>query len=162
MPESESKPLTSDIPAFRGKYGFLSNMHMVTVALDGILYPSAEHAFQAAKTLDPRERERICAMSLSDVKRVGHAVTIRPDWKDFRLEAMHAVLSDKFTRHSDLTTKLLATGDAIIQELNTWGDTFWGISAGRGHNHLGLILMDIRHQLGGSPPPAAPQTSFDF
>ena len=49
-------PLTTDVPAFRGPWGFLSNMYPSVVGFEGALYPSAEHAFQAAKTLDEEER----------------------------------------------------------------------------------------------------------
>ncbi len=31
-----------------------------------------------------------------------------------------------------------------IVERNTWNDTFWGVCKGKGENHLGILLMEIR------------------
>lgn len=42
------------IAEFHGPYLFLSNFFPATVQLDGIPYPSVEHAYQTAKTLDPQ------------------------------------------------------------------------------------------------------------
>ena len=38
-----------EINFFRGPYGFLSNMHHCLVYRNGVAFPSAEHAFVAAK-----------------------------------------------------------------------------------------------------------------
>lgn len=44
---------------------------------------------------------------------------------------------------------LLATGDAVLKEGNTWNDVFWGVSlkTGQGENNLGKILMRVREKL---------------
>ena len=44
---------------------------------------------------------------------------------------------------------LVATGDAIVIEGNTWRDTYWGVDlkTGEGENHLGKILMRVRSEL---------------
>ncbi len=44
------------ITSFSGKYRWLSNFFPVSICYDGITYPSVEHAFQAAKSLDPQSR----------------------------------------------------------------------------------------------------------
>lgn len=41
------------ISEFQGQYRFLSNFWPAVVQLDGIYYPTVEHAYQAAKTLQP-------------------------------------------------------------------------------------------------------------
>ena len=77
-----------------GTYGFLSNFWPVQVDLDGILYKSVEHAFQASKTIDPVERERIRdTFYPSEAKRLGKQVTLRPHWDDFRLVSMRLLLA---------------------------------------------------------------------
>jgi predicted NAD-dependent protein-ADP-ribosyltransferase YbiA (DUF1768 family) len=53
----------------------------------------------------------------------------------------------KFTHHDDLRAKLLATGDSVLEEGNTWGDRIWGVYQGQGDNRLGKILMKIRAEL---------------
>ena len=50
-------------------------------------------------------------------------------------------------QHPKLRLALIATGDSILIEGNTWGDQFWGQVSGNGKNQLGLILMDIRKKL---------------
>jgi predicted NAD-dependent protein-ADP-ribosyltransferase YbiA (DUF1768 family) len=55
------------------------------------------------------------------------------------------VIAAKFQNDgSQITQKLLATGNAILIEGNTWGDTFWGQCKGEGTNVLGNILMRRR------------------
>ena len=53
------------------------------------------------------------------------------------------------TENEVLKALLLATGDAELQEGNTWNDTFWGVSSktGKGKNTLGKILMKVRGEL---------------
>ena len=50
-------------------------------------------------------------------------------------------------RSEELAGLLLSTGNAELIEGNWWNDTFWGICRGKGENHLGKILMNIRNQL---------------
>lgn len=44
------------ISEFKGESRFLSNFFAVPIMYEGVEYPSVEHAFQAAKSLDPEER----------------------------------------------------------------------------------------------------------
>ena len=48
-----------------------------------------------------------------------------------------------------LAAALLATGDAVLQQGNTWGDRYWGkdLRTGEGENHLGRLLMERRDLL---------------
>ena len=50
-------------------------------------------------------------------------------------------------RATDRYAKLLATGDAQLEEGNTWGDRIWGVYQGQGDNRLGKILMKVREEL---------------
>ena len=56
---------------------------------------------------------------------------------------------DQLTQNEDLKQLLLATGDLVLEEGNTWHDTFWGVDARtrEGENHLGRILMRVRGEL---------------
>jgi predicted NAD-dependent protein-ADP-ribosyltransferase YbiA (DUF1768 family) len=63
---------------------------------------------------------------------------------------MGAVLLAKFTQNPELGKALVATGDSLLEEGNTWGDTFWGVcppGSGTGHNWLGCLLMHTRSQI---------------
>lgn len=137
------------ISSFRGKHAFLSNFSNYPARFEGADYPTAENAFQAAKTLNPVVRERFTEITPSEAKRLGRSVPLRQDWNRIRISVMTGIVRDKFTRNPELKRLLLATGDAVLIEGNTWGDRFWGVDerTGKGENHLGLILMDIRDEL---------------
>jgi len=138
------------VVSFAGEHAFLSNFHPSIVHLDGVAYPTVEHAFQAAKCLDPRERGRIrdCS-SPARAKSLGRRVSLRRDWEPMKLVVMESLVREKFSAHPDLKRALLATGARHLVEGNTWGDTFWGVvfSRRRGRNHLGRILMRVRRKL---------------
>src|SRR5919199_3797753 len=129
-------------------YFFLSNFAESPVDFEGAVYPTVEHAFAAAKTLDPAERELIrLAPRPGDAKRLGRQVVLRPGWDDLRVEVMRRLLARKFAPGTELAARLLATGDARLVEGNTWGDRFWGVCRGQGWNQLGQLLMERREQL---------------
>ncbi len=136
------------IGEFQGEYRFLSNFWPAPCIFEGRRYPSSEHAYQAAKSLDPAERARIAAMATpSEAKRAGRAMALRPDWESVKFDVMRACVRSKFAINSDLAEMLLATGDAVLEEGNTWGDRVWGVVDGIGENRLGKILMDVRADL---------------
>lgn len=140
------------ITAFRDEYRWLSNFWPAQVKLDGIEYPTVEHAYQAAKTLVPEERAQFSEnIHAATAKLLGKRVTLRPDWEQVKLLVMYQLIQQKF-EHPDLRTKLIATGNQELIEGNTWHDTFWGICACakhrlQGENALGQILMEVRREL---------------
>jgi N-glycosidase YbiA len=136
------------IKQFQGKYRFLSNFYPSTVHLEGYTYPTVEHAYQAAKTLNPDHREAIrLAPTPSKAKYLGRSVTLRGDWDLLRIIYMQTLLEQKFALGTELAGMLLATEDDELVEGNTWGDTFWGVCRGIGENNLGKLLMVIRSDL---------------
>jgi len=141
------------IDQFRGEYRWLSNFWLVDVVLDGRLYPSVEHAYQASKTLIPEERSQAAFTALSApgmAKRAGHKVTMRPDWDQVKDSIMLDLVRQKFQK-PELRAKLVATGHEAIVEGNTWHDNYWGICYCRrcgsvGSNRMGQILMKVREE----------------
>jgi ribA/ribD-fused uncharacterized protein len=138
---------------FKGGYRFLSNFWPVEVGLGLITYPSVEHAYQAAKTLNTSMRERIrSATSPGKAKRLGREAVLRSDWEDVKLAVMRSLLVQKFhpERNPGLHRDLMDTGDTVLIEGNRWHDNYWGdcqcISCERkpGSNRLGKLLMEIR------------------
>lgn len=136
------------IDRFTGEFGFLSNFSPHSVELDGMLFPTAEHAFQAMKTVDPLERLGVQAtMTPGQAKRAGRRVTLREDWEEIKVEVMHRVVAAKFMQHPELADRLVDTQGRELVEGNTWGDRTWGVCDGVGENLLGRILMDVRDEL---------------
>lgn len=137
------------IDKFRGENFFLSNFYGIEVkGIDGRIYPSAEHAFQAAKTLDDDERRilQVCP-TCAEVKQRGKKVKLRSDWETVKDDVMTQIVRDKFTRNEYLRARLVATGDNYLEEGNNHGDRYWGTVKGEGENHLGKILMKVRGEL---------------
>ena len=133
------------IDSFRGKYAFLSNFYSSPITIHAIVYPTVEHAFHAMKSLDQQTREIISkAPTATTAKHMGNEIKLRSDWEDIKLSIMKALVFFKFSAHIDLQARLLETGDEKLVEGNWWRDTFWGVCNGKGENHLGKILMEVR------------------
>jgi ribA/ribD-fused uncharacterized protein len=147
------------VAALSGRWAALSNFATIPVTLDAVTYPTAEHAFNAAKTCDPVERARVAAAPTpAAANRAGRAVTLRPGWDDtVRYAVMDAVLEAKFTDPAAADV-LAATGDALLVEGNTWHDQHWGQCTCPRHrpwpgaNHLGRALMRVRARMRGDRP----------
>ena len=138
---------TTHILGFFGPYRFLSNFEMAPVDYNGLVYPSNENAYQAAKVLDRKEQLAFLSLTPNEAKKAGQKVLLRLDWEDIKLGIMEQINTDKFTRNQEIRQRLLDTGTAYLEETNWWNDTFWGVCSGRGTNHLGQILMHIRATL---------------
>ena len=135
------------IEKFRGKYYFLSNFSRIPVSLENITYPTSEHAYQAYKTKNLGEREKIAKLDTpAKAKKYGNKLILRENWDSIKLEIMENIIRQKFLQNPIYLKKLLETGDAELIEGNTWKDTYWGVYKGKGQNNLGKILMKIRQE----------------
>lgn len=135
------------IDNFHGEHRFLSNFWLIPIEYEGLVYPTVEHAFQAAKTTQVGFREAIRGATCpGDAKLMGRQITLRSDWEAIKLDVMYSLLCIKFD-NSALRKQLLETEDATLIEGNTWNDVFWGVCNGNGHNHLGKLLMRLRGEI---------------
>ena len=140
----KSAPVTID--SFRGEFGFLSNFHEASIWVNGVRYPSVEHAYQAAKAGDESTKKLIReAKTPGMAKKLGYACQLPYDWDNRKVGIMRELVREKF-KNPLLRAMLLATGDAVLVEGNTWNDKFWGVCRGSGLNWLGKILMEIREE----------------
>lgn len=140
------------IAEFQGKYRFLSNFYRLPglgVELDGLYYPTVEHAFVAAKTLDEKLRAKARACKTpGEAKRLGRTFKLRDGWDDIQTSIMLDLVRQKFDgRDPVLRAALVQTGEEELVEGNTWGDRFWGVCSGVGQNNLGKILMKVRTEI---------------
>ena len=138
------------IEEFRGKTKWLSNFSPVKIVIDGIEYPSTEHAYMSAKCANPTWK-KVCAnetITCGQIKFLGSTVKLVDNWNDIKLGVMTECVNQKFAQqpYRDL---LLATGDQFLQEGNNWGDLIWGvdIETGEGQNLLGKLIMEFRETL---------------
>lgn len=147
-------PTPQLITSFSGPYRFLSNFYEAPVAFEGLVYPTSEHAFAAAKTTDQSVREIIrSAATPGQAKRLGRGLDLRLDWEMVKDQVMATILEDKFTRNADLREKLVGLVGFELIEGNTWGDRTWGavwhpvLQKWEGQNRLGIALMALAKKL---------------
>ncbi len=128
---------------------FLSNFYCVPITYNGLTYHNSEAAFQAQKVLDDEDKLLFTTASARQAKSLGRMVNLRRDWEFVKVNLMLEITRAKFEQNSDLAEKLLATGNAMLVEGNSWNDTFWGVDSksGKGENYLGKILMCVRSEL---------------
>lgn len=131
-------------------YGEFSNFASFPIRVDGKLWPTTEHYFQAQKFAGTEHEEQI-RLELSPMKaaRMGRdrKLPLRPDWDIVKDQIMRIALTAKFTQHPELSSLLLGTGDATLVE-HTENDCYWGDGGdGTGCNMLGIMLMEIRSRM---------------
>jgi ribA/ribD-fused uncharacterized protein len=177
MPETSSLPQPPTFAAIppdgrilyfgrdRVAFGFLSHFHPSPIELDGEMWPTVEHFYQAQKSDHPGYREAIrAAVSPGLAKRLAarpeaprrasqnswfrkNAVQPRADWHDVKLDIMRRADWAKFTQNPELGDMLLATGTAELMEDSPY-EPFWGQGQdGSGQNWAGRVLMEVRQRL---------------
>lgn len=143
----------NEIKSFDGEFSFLSNFANSNFIFDNREWKTVEHAFQAMKTLNLNEQEAIRKLETpGQSKRAGRKVTLRSDWEQVKVSIMEELVTEKFKQSKFFKSKLLATGDAHLEEGNNWHDCEWGVCncpshQGVGKNKLGTILMRVRNKL---------------
>jgi ribA/ribD-fused uncharacterized protein len=110
------------ISSFRGEHAFLSNFYPAPV----FGFPTTEHYYQAAKSLNPADWKAIMATPYPGrAKRLGRKFKMRPDWEEIKFKVMEKALREKF-KDPEIREALLATGDQELLEGNTWHDNDFG------------------------------------
>ncbi len=123
------------------------------IEIDGVVYPSVEHAYQCQRYTDEAIREEIrsarspvLAWQLSS--KYKHLQKLEFKDPDHKLSVMEMLMRMKVAQHADVCTALLDTGDArIVKHITTYppGDGFWDDGEdGKGLDHMGRLWMKIR------------------
>lgn len=136
-----------------GPFGQFSNFAPYPIEIDGKIYPTSEHYFQAMKFFGtPHVEEARLIPTPQGVADFGRRrdLPMRKDWDAVRDNVMRMALRAKFTQHESLRLLLVGTGNATIIE-HTEKDRYWGNGGdGTGKNRLGELLMELRSHLGTS------------
>lgn len=148
----------------RDPYGEFSNFYRRPITLDGKVWPSSEHYYQAKKFLDEMIQEDIRLLPTpkeAAIKGRDESLPLRPDWelllppdhefygvapsvRTIKDASMWPGVIAKFTQHNDLRELLVKTDRACLVE-HTANDDYWGDGGdGTGANKLGFMLMDVR------------------
>lgn len=130
----------------------LDNFSSFRVMVDGVLYCTLEHAYQASKFLNvaPEVAALVTnSNSAYDAQRLAreNASKQRSDWDNVKIDVMERLVRLKLEQHPYVRRKLLETGNHTICE-DSPKDSFWGIGSNRdGRNELGKIWMKLRDEL---------------
>ncbi len=128
------------------------NFSAFMVELDGKVYSTVEHAYQAAKFVDsvPEIADKIFqARSPGEAKSIAdnNKENIVANWHEIKVDVMERILRAKLNQHPFVKKKLLETKDYLICE-DSPVDSFWGIGPDRkGENVMGKLWMKLRTEL---------------
>ena len=132
------------------KYGEFSNFYTAPIKIDGKIWPTTEHYFQAMKFEGTTYEELVRKQTTpTDALRMGknRRLPLRKDWETVKESVMYKALCAKFTQHADLKKLLLSTGTYELVE-HTKNDRYWADGGdGTGLNRLGVLLMKVRDTL---------------
>ncbi len=137
-------------------YIYFSPYTAHAIEIDGVIYPTLEHAYQCARYTDNKIIEEIRGAQ-SPV--IAWEISSRyknfqiPEFTDseYKLRVMKDLTRMKAEQHADVRRALLDSGDMKIVKHIVSGppaDGFWDDGEdGSGFNHIGKIWMEIREEL---------------
>ena len=126
------------------------------IEVNGVIYPTTEHAYQCSRYTDEKIRSEIL-LARSPVKAWGISSTYKhlqiPEFKDkeYKLKVMKGLMRMKVEQHEEIRKALSdSKGKQIVKHITTYppGDGFWDDGEdGTGLNHMGRMWMEIRDEL---------------
>jgi len=142
------------ISKFRNEYGFLSNFYYLQFIHEGHFWPTAEHAYQAAKTRRREWKEKIRETKTPvEARRVGKRMPIRKDWEKIKLKVIDDILRVKYRHQVSRLSDSSPLGNRRL-EGSQWHDDSRGVcncdfrkGCEVGANQFGKLLMKIRDDL---------------
>ncbi len=132
------------------RFRFLSNFYKSFIEYpvhgEPMTFPTAEHAYQAAKCSLIEDARKFTdeKMTPEQARAEGKRVSCKKNWDMEKRWEMTSILEAKFYPGGILAEELLKTGHEELVHYAPW-DSFWGNGKdGNGLNVQGEILMDIR------------------
>ena len=148
-PDKSRHPTVSEVGIFGffDEFRWLSNFHLCQIEFEGLIYPSTENAYQAAKTYSQSTRLQLSKCTPGQSKKLAHGIPLeRENWDEIRVGIMMLLQVKKYSQ-PDLRDKLLMTDGYYLEETNNWGDKFWGVVNNDGKNMLGHCIMLCREHI---------------
>lgn len=137
-------------------YIYFSPYTAHAIEVDGVVFPTVEHAYQCQRYTDEKIIKEIIA-ARSPVKAWETSCKYKkfqiPEFKDenYKLKVMKSLMVLKAQQHEEIRKALLNSGDLeIVKHILTYppGDGFWDDGEdGAGLNHMGRMWMEIRDEL---------------
>ncbi len=137
---------------FRGEHDIFSNFYACGIIVNGLWFPTAEHAYQHRKSIEMNDME--CAeyilnsVTPQDAKHYGNQVTTDDYWHNIKQGVMYEILHEKYKQCPEFAQRLLdSAGQVVIEATN---NEFWAEGkSGKGQNILGHLLMALRDEICG-------------
>ena len=137
-------------------YIYFSPYTAHALEIDGVVFPTVEHAYQCQRYTDSKIIEEIrnayspvLAWEISSKYKHGQISQFKSE--EYKLEIMKKLMRIKAEQHKDVRQALIDSGDLkIIKHIVTYppGDGFWDDGEdGAGLNHMGRMWMEIREEL---------------
>ncbi len=138
---------------YEREFYVFSNFSSFQVEWRGRLWPTSEHAYQAARYMGVAEDlvEQIAnARSAHEAWSLGtHENKARQikNWPEVKAAIMYDICKHKLLQNPYVEKKLRLTNDEYLVE-DSPVDSFWGWGADRqGRNELGIVWMKLREEL---------------
>lgn len=137
---------------YTGEWYCLDNFSAFTVEWRDKLWPTAEHAYQAAKFDDEEIIERIRQASSAHLaKKIGNDPMlqdkVRADWQEIKHDIMEEILRAKLAQHEYVQKKLRESRGMLLVE-DSHRDAHWGRGESwDGENWLGKTWMKLRDEM---------------
>jgi len=148
--------MKSNIYPIEKFYIYFSPYTAHTIEIDGVVYPSIEHAYQCQRYTDKKIREEIRNVR-SPVKAWETSCKYKhlqiPEFKkdEYKLGVMKMLFRLKAEQHDEIRKALLESGEMkIVKHIVTFppGDGFWDDGEdGKGLNYIGKLWMEIREEV---------------
>ena len=131
------------------RWHYLSPFSAHEVELDGVIYKTAEHAYQALRMVSSVHKRITDTRSPLDAWREAQVCKEegKLDTSVDKDTLMEKIFSAKLAQHTDIKEVLLESSDAVL--LKVWPtDYYWGTGAdGSGENRMGKLWMKLRDEL---------------
>lgn len=140
------------VGCYEREFFVFSNFSSFQVRWSGRLWPTSEHAYQAAHFFEtaPQLVEDIYnATSAHRAFKIAksNGDKAREDWEDVKVDIMEDICRHKLQQHPYVYEKLNLTEDVLIVE-DSPVDSFWGWGSDRkGRNELGKVWMRLRDEI---------------
>lgn len=133
------------------KWGDFANFSGHPIFLDGKIWKTVEHFYQAQKFHGTELEESIRLQKTPmEAKQKSHEFLQKhpvPNWNEQKELVMYRAIKAKFTQNPELENLLIETGNKNIVE-RTDSDSYWGDGKdGTGKNRMGFLLMKLRTEL---------------
>ena len=134
-----------------GRFTVLSNFFECRLSISGVLFRSAEHAYQHKKAIFHGRNDLASRVLRSRTPHMAKQI-VKPiiqcsAWHDCKTDIMSQILEEKAKQCHVFRKALENTGDRRLVH-NTETDSFWGCGEDfHGLNTLGCLLEDLRLRL---------------